>query len=164
MNVKRVTRTWHYPINHEGSFWIKWVLSLVTKPKSSCREQMKEMKNWEWSRNKRDKADIKNHCGAVGFNCVSHCLEHCHTVKTLIGRLWNPLYPLVLFQINHAGCVATFCNFVCTMFMGLSFELPTLPKGTLQRQRTQGLGQPTENGSTLTRFTCLHYRIDVGIM
>lgn len=116
--------TWHYPINHEGSFWVKWVLSLVKKSQRTAAGNRWRKAKWEryekWGRKTTDRVDVSNVLKTKPqikeillvilldlIVSVSHCLEHFHTVWPVIGRLWNP-------DSNHGGCFATFCNAVCT--------------------------------------------------
>ncbi len=118
-------------------------------------------------------------CDAVGFNCSCLTLSWAFVIQY---NLWSGgceilCTLLVLFQtLIMVVVLLPFAILSAHSVYGIidpavrcEFELPRAYK----KQHynffffffflKQGFGQPTDNGSTLTKFTCLHYSFDVGL-
>lgn len=116
---------------------------------------------------------------------VSHCLEHTvypcdwRVVKSFVLLFQTIIMVIVLltFTILSAPLCLWDC---CPSCLIVSFSLQDLSrrrrKKNLQGKKSalqntlfssfffgnKGLDQQTDNGSTLTKSTCLHYRFDLG--
>lgn len=116
------------------------------KPKNSCRRQMKE---WRKAEHPSGTSWMLQMCSKQAANqgillvmlldlivSVSHCLEHCHTVEPVSGRLWNPWCSFGLISESQWFChLLQFSLHI--LFMGLLTQLfdvscPMLPKTALQ--------------------------------
>lgn len=116
---------------------------------------------------------------------VSHCLEHTvypcdwRVVKSfvLLFQTITMVIVLLTFAILSAPlCLWDCCpsclivSFSCRTFQDKEEKKPTGEKSALQNTLlfssfffgNKGLDQQTDNGSTLTMSTCLHYRFDLG--